>query len=87
MKDLLSFLAFTFFGMCVGALLLARWWVYRVNQPVVARNMLRGLYRKAHPHWLSVSAADATPLCPCCGWSGERMREQDEPEGKEEVKT
>lgn len=56
-------------GFLTGIITLARWWIWRTNKPEVAREMLKSLYRKAHPHWLQMSEHDARHVCPCCGWS------------------
>jgi hypothetical protein len=56
-------------GMAMGALVLARWYAYRLRKPDVARDVLKTVYRSAHPHWLQRSQGDGTPICPVCGWS------------------
>ena len=39
------------------------------RNPEKARELMKAMYRKAHPHWLQRSQSDETPVCPCCGWS------------------
>ncbi len=56
-------------GTVLGAFGTGVWWVRHTSKPEVAKEMLRSLYLKAHPHWLQVSASDAAPVCPVCGWS------------------
>jgi hypothetical protein len=56
-------------GVLVGACGLAQLWTWHTSKPEVAREMLKAVYRKAHPHWLQRSEQDSTLVCPCCGWS------------------
>jgi uncharacterized protein YneF (UPF0154 family) len=69
MSALLLPLAFAF-GLVVGALLTVAQLVRRMRNPAVAQRLLRRLYAQAHGHWLQRTRDDATPVCPCCGWSG-----------------
>lgn len=60
-------------GAGVGALLLSRWWFKRMQDPKVARDFIRTMYQRTHPHRLQVSRDDNRLVCPCCGWTeGER---------------
>jgi len=56
-------------GMAVGASVLARWWIKRLRNPEVARDVLKMAYRTAHPHWLQRDKDDERQVCPCCGWT------------------
>lgn len=56
-------------GVIAGVVGLARWYVWRLQSPDVARAMLKNVYRHSHGHWLQVSRQNTTPVCPCCGWS------------------
>ncbi len=65
---LVGAIAFTV-GMIVGAAGIARWYFWRLDQPGVAREAIKAMYRRSHPHWLQVSKNDPTRVCPCCGWN------------------
>lgn len=67
--SILSALGFVLFGAVAGMLILARWWARRMSDPEASREFLKKLHKEAHPHLLQVSLHDATPVCPCCGWS------------------
>lgn len=56
-------------GASAGAVLLARWYVARMKDPVVARDVLKNFYMRSHPHWLKDSPENNSRICPCCGWS------------------
>jgi hypothetical protein len=56
-------------GVIAGAVAAVRIYVWRTSDPEVARQMLKTLYRQAHPHWLQKSETDTARVCPCCGWS------------------
>ena len=56
-------------GALAGILALTRWYVWRLSNPEVVRDILKSFYRRAHPNWLQVSQDDTTRVCPCCGWS------------------
>jgi hypothetical protein len=56
-------------GAIVGTVGLARWYIWRINKPEVARRMLKNAYYQSHSHWLARDQNDSRPVCPCCGWS------------------
>ena len=64
-----SFLGGAVVGSLLGILALTRWYVWRLSNPEVVRDILKSFYRSAHPNWLQVSQDDTTRVCPCCGWS------------------
>lgn len=55
-------------GVLAGAVGLARFWIWRARSPEVAREILKGMYRRTHPNWLKDVESGAR-VCPCCGWS------------------
>ena len=56
-------------GAIIGSIVVTRWYVSRLDNPEVARAILKNVYRKSHPHWLQRSKEDGAKVCPCCGWS------------------
>jgi len=65
------------FGVLIGAVAWSIFLVAQLNKPEKAKEFIRAMYAKTHGHWLQKSKDDATPVCPCCGWSPDRVeREQ-----------
>ena len=69
-------LSLVFAGAVVGAVVFAlawgRYWLHLMRDPERAREMLRGIHAKAHPHWLQISETDDRRVCPTCGWTEEK---------------